>query len=264
MHNSIQSRIGYFVSVLAIALLFIGISHAQITLDFEDGSLDAWEVVDEPDENLGDTGPSTWEIRDSQLGLDGKALYQGSNAWGAPPDNMLLGPIILYKGERFTNFTLDVDVAAADNDGMGIVWAFDSLEQHYRVIMINDRWPDPDPLDGIGGPFLKVDKRISNDSPWYELVEVIPGRDGGPYVPYSEGVRLHWTLEVENGEFTFTRDDGHSISGSDNAYLDGFVGIQLYAQQVEFDNLTITPGPPTAVDAKGKLATAWGAIKATR
>ncbi len=250
--------------VCITALFFAGLVHAQVVLDFEDGDLNAWEVVEEPAENLGDAGPATWEIRDTQLGLDGKVLYQGSNAWGSPPDNMLLGPIIVYKGEEFTDFVLEIDVAASDNDGMGIVWAFESLDKHYRVIMINDKWPDPDPLDGQGGPFLKMDKRISNEAPWYELLEVVPGRDGGPYVPYVEGARLHWTLEVKNGSFTFTREDGLSISAQDTSYASGYVGIQLYAQQAEFDNLTITPLSATAVDPAGKMSTTWAAIRESR
>jgi hypothetical protein len=242
------------------ALFLTGIAYAQIVFDFESGSLEGWEVVDEAPENLGDLGPSTWEIRDSQLGLDGKALYQGSNIWGSAGDAMLMGTFIIYDGQRFSNFILDVDVSAADNDAMGLAWAYEGADRHYRVMMINDRWPDP-PLDGFNGPMLIAHKRISNAEPWYELVEVV--KDG--YTPYPEGgQRMHWTLEVMNGDFTFTRDDGLSISGTAADYADGYVGIQLYAQQAEFDNFTITPLDVTAVDAKGKLATAWGAIKAVR
>ncbi len=239
-------------------LLIAGVAQAQepIVLDFEDGSLDAWEVVDEDAANLGDAGPSTWEVRDSQGGLDGKALYQGSNIWGSPPDSCLMGTFIIYKGQELTNFTLEVDVAAADNDGMGLVWAYTDTDKHYRAIMINDKWPDPNPVDGIGGPFMKIAKRISNEEPWYELLEVVKD----DYVPYAEGAKLHWRLEVNNGLFTLTREDGLSISAADSEYASGYVGLQLYAQQVEFDNFTITPDV-TAVQPMNKMATVWGAIK---
>jgi hypothetical protein len=245
------------ISIACITILFIaGIAQAQIALDFEDGSLNDWEVVDEDPVNLGDVGPSTWEIRDSQLGLDGKALYQGSNIWGSAADSCLLGTFIIYKAEQFTNFTIDVDVAAADNDGMGLVWAYTGTDSHYRAITINDRWPDVS-VDGVEGPFMKIAKRISNEEPWYELLALVKD----DYVPYAEGSRLHWTLEVDNGVFTFTREDGLSITAEDHSYGSGYVGIQLYAQQAEFDNFTITPGGPSAVHPEHKMATAWGAIK---
>ena len=121
--------------------------------------------------------------------------------------------------------------------------------------MINDKWPDPNPVDEIGGPFMKIAKRVSDDNPWYELLEAVKG----DYKPYSEGPKLHWKLEVHEGAFTFTREDGLSISAVDKDYKSGFVGIQLYAQQAEFDNFTITPG--AAVEPADKIATLWGDIK---
>jgi len=69
---------------------------------------------------------------------------------------------------------------------------------------------------------------------------------------------------VIDGNFTLTREDGLSITGSDADYADGYVGIQLYAQQAEFDNFAVIPLDSTAVDAKGKLATAWGQMKTVR
>lgn len=242
------------IGIVFIAMLFVvGLAHAQTVLNFEDGSLADWEVVDDVD--LGDAGPSTWEIRDSQQGLDGKALYQGSNIWGNSGDNCLMGTIILYKGEQFSNFTLEVDVSAADNDGMGLVWAYTDISSHYRAIMINDGWPSP-AVDGYDGPFMKMAKRFSNETPWYELLAV--RKDD--YVPYEEGAPIHWTLTVEDGSFHFLRSDGFDISANDSDYGAGYIGIQLYAQQAEFDNITITPGA-ASVQPTEKMATAWGAIK---
>ncbi len=248
----------YRISIACIMVLFVaGIAQAQIVLDFEDGSLNDWEVVEDVD--LGDTGPATWEIRDSQLGLDGKVLYQGSNIWGNAGDNCLLGTFIIYKGQQFSNFTIDVDVAASDNDGMGLVWAYSDTSSHYRAIMINDKWPSP-AHDGYDGPFMKISKRIGDETPWYELLTVVKD----DYVPYAEGAKLHWTLEVNNGSFTLTREDGLSISAEDGAYGSGYVGLQLYAQQAEFDNFTITPTGAAAVQPGHKIATIWGAIKSHR
>ncbi len=53
---------------------------------------------------------------------------------------------------------------------------------------------------------------------------------------------------------------GDTFHASDPDYTDGYVGIQLYAQQAEFDNIVITPDT-AAVEPGNKMATAWGAIK---
>ena len=34
----------------------------------------------------------------------------------------MLGTYAIYQGKDFTDFTMEMDVFAADNDGMGIVW----------------------------------------------------------------------------------------------------------------------------------------------
>jgi len=95
-----------------------------------------------------------------------------------------MGTFIIYKGKQFVDFKMDVDVVSDDNDGMGIAWAFEDTQQHYRVIMINDKWPEV-PVDKIRGPFIKMQKRVSDDDPWYELMEVKKG------VTYREKVPLH-------------------------------------------------------------------------
>jgi len=254
MLSFVKSRMFSLVFVCIATLIIGGAVQAQIVLDFEDSSLDDWEVI--ADVDLGDAGPASWEIRDSQLGLDGKALFQGSNIWGSAPDSCLLGTFIIYRAEQFTNFQIDVDVAAADNDGMGLVWAYTETDSHYRAIMINDRWPDVS-VDGVEGPFMKIAKRTSDADPWYELLAVVKD----DYVPYAEGQRLHWTLEVEDGAFTLTREDGLSVSAEDRSYATGYVGIQLYAQQAEFDNFTIAPRGASAVSPGQKMASVWGAIK---
>jgi hypothetical protein len=238
-----RKNLMYGIAALLMSLLLVSSSNAQIVFDFEDGSLDDWVIVDEEPQNLGDQGPSSWEIRESELDLEGNVLYQGSNIWGEPEDHMLLGTIIYYGQEEFTNFRVDVDVVANDNDGMGLVWGYNDLTSHYRVMMMNDRWPELPPIDGHNGPMIIAHERISDETPWYEVLEV----DDVDYIPYPQGFAelLHWTLEVVDGNFTFTSTDSFGdenvISGFDDTISSGFVGIQLYAQQAEFDNFTITP-----------------------
>lgn len=239
------------VSILLSASLVLGLSSGYglaadpIVVDFEDENIDAWEIVDEDPENLGDLGPSLWEIRESELGFDDNVLFQGSNIWGDAEDHMLMGTIAYYNEQQFTNFRLDVDVIAEDNDGMGFVWGYQSLEKHSRFQLMNDRWPEVPTVDGFNGPYLISHTRVSNESPWYEVLEVL---EADEYIPYTQGFEEinHWTLEMVDGNFTITTTDSFGdenvLTGVDPTYTGGYVGIQLYAQNnVEFDNFVITP-----------------------
>ncbi len=212
----------------------------QIVLDFEDGSLGDWQVIDEADLNPSNAGttPSSWQIRDSRMGLDGKVLYQGSNTYGDRAGTCAIGTFIIYKAQQFTNFILEVDVVTTDNDGMGLVWAYTGTDRHYRGFMLNDSaWPT-NPADGFRGPFAKVEKRISNNTPFYEHLSSTSG-----HAVYPVGQKHHWRLRVENGVHTFSIDGGTwQLYPQDNSYKSGYVGLVLAAQEgVEFDNFTITP-----------------------
>ena len=179
-------------------------------------------------------------------------MFQGANIWGSKADTCLMGTFAIYKAEKFKEFTIEMDVFAADNDGMGITWAYESTKKHYRVIMINDGWPEV-PVDKIKGPFMKIQKRVSDDKPWYELIEAEKG------ITYKEQAPLHWKFEVKGGEFKLTREDNKIIKGADKEYEEGYIGIQLYAQQGHFDNIVIEN--TWAVDPRKKVSTTWAQIK---
>ncbi len=256
-----QMRSLFATSAVIVMTAALTLGAHSVTLDFESGDA-GWEFIDEDVSNLGDPGPGEWSVRASELGLDGNALYQASNIWGTPGDTMLVGTFAIYTAETFGDFTLTMDVAAADNDGMGIVWGYSSTAEHYRVNIINDGWPSP-PLDGNSGPMAIMHKRISDSEPWYELLDVQHNDTG--YVDYPvDGTRMGWTLTVANGQFAFESDHGASVSGSDSSYAGGYIGLQMYAQQSEFDNIVVTPANASAVDADGKATTVWASIKAAR
>jgi hypothetical protein len=240
------------IGPILATLVAVALCHGQekIVVDFEGGNLDQWVVVDEPRENLDVPGPAEWLIVPSDMGLDGNALTQYSVIAGPPGGTPTMGTIIYYGEQKFTNFQLDVDVGTTDDDGIGLVWGYNDLDKHYRVMMINQT------------PMLTADKRISNARPWYERLGIVRPRDG--YIPYPQALDrpFHWTLEVLNGSFTFTSTDSKSgdqvtISGNDDTYRSGYVGLQTSAQQViEFDNFTITPlveAPLQAGDADQDL-----------
>ena len=88
----------------------------------------------------------------------------------------------IYQYRDFTDFTLEMDVFAADNDGMGIVWGVTSQDKHHRIIMINGKWPSP-----------ALDKEVIGlEEPWYKIIEIV--KDS--YNPYMESKHLHWTFSV--------------------------------------------------------------------
>jgi hypothetical protein len=239
------AKTAFPLAMMLLAAISTGVAEAQIVIDFEDENYDVWEFVDEDIENLGDIGPSNWIIQESLLGFDNLVLWQGSNIWGEPEDHMLMGTIAYYSPAQFTNFRLEVDVASSDNDGMGLVWGYQDLDDHYRFQVMNDRWPEVPPLDGYNGPYLIAHERISNSSPWYEVLGVI---ESDEYIPYTQGAGEinHWILEVVDGTATITTIDSfgdeNSLVVTMPEYQGGYVGIQLYAQtDVEFDNFTITP-----------------------
>ena len=85
-------------------------------------------------------------------------LSQNSEAWGnVPGDNTLMGCMAMYQGLTFTDFIAQVDISHLDNDGWGLVFGYNAIDDQYLGIAMNDRWPLP-AADGIGGPFLKLKK----------------------------------------------------------------------------------------------------------
>ena len=245
-----RARCAAAAIVGSLIIVTAGWPAGEIFIDFEDENFGQWVVVDEPPKNLGNQDSSTWEITDTHLGgggnvLEGKVLTQGEGLiFGDAADHMLMGTIIYFAQQPFTNFRFEVDVITSDNNGMGPVWGYADLDQHYRIQMMNNRWPEVPPIDGHHGPMVIAHKRISNETPWYELLEVID--DPAEYIPYPVLSEMHWTLEVQAGSFAFTSKDLASgdemtLRGYDDGYSTGYVGFQLYAQTAEFDNFWIKP-----------------------
>ena len=70
----------YFLSMFFCLFISAVLSSAQekIRINFDNkASIKDWEFIDEAPKNLGDAGPSTWEIKKGPL--DGNSLFQGSN-----------------------------------------------------------------------------------------------------------------------------------------------------------------------------------------
>jgi len=216
--------------------------------------------------------PCRW-VDDPQL--DG--IRQQSNAWGNPGDNSLMGCMALEKQE-FTNFVAEMDVTSYDNDGVGFVFGYKNLEDHYVAISINDIWPQP-AADGVGGPFIKIKRRngkpcLTNMEKFNTCWDTLAWMDGtsstqqgGPFnynriYPYKDGEDYEFmvmTLIVKgrNARIMFMAPSMDNLEPINNirqgnkftstwstdlpeTYKGGRIGMMTYAHQATFSKLTIT------------------------
>ena len=134
-----------------------------------------WRIVD--DDPINEPGywatytPELLEPNSFATG-QGWSVYQGSNAWGNyPGDNALSGTFLMYDGAAGTRmdelratdadmdeFIIEADIMLHDNDGIGFVFGFQHINDHFTAVEINDQWPGP-AADGVSGPFQKIHKR---------------------------------------------------------------------------------------------------------
>ncbi len=244
--------------IVSLLVLYFGVSFAfpgDLLEDFSNTDVgmepgDAeWIVYDETD--LGDPGPSSWQIGS---GLDGKAMTQGSNIWGDATDAVAIGSFVIYDMAEWSDFMLEVDVLANDNDGMGLVWRWEDMYNHYRYVTMVDPGNSP---AGKRGPYRMIERRLGDDGgaelPFYETLA-----DNNE--SYVQGQPQRWKLEAIGDTFKFYVDDKLTLEAQDSTYKKGKIGFLVYAQSgVFFDNLTITD--LWAVDYPGKLATTWAGVK---
>jgi hypothetical protein len=251
----------FIITLVSLLLLCCGIL-AALSGDFEENFTKAtvglepgegdWVVYDEPLEDLGDKGPSSWRIGSG--GLDGQAMTQSSNIWGDATDTVAIGSFVIYDKAEWADFILEVDVVANDDDGMGLVWRWEDRLNHYRFITMVDSGNSP---NGRRGPYRLLERRLGDaggaELPFYETLA--DNTDS-----YTQGVPQTWKLEAIGNTFKFYVDDKLTLEAQDNTYKKGKIGFLVYAQSgVFFDNLRITDR--WAVDCRGKLATTWCSVK---
>ena len=144
-------------------LCFGATSADTVTHDFETGSAalpGGWSAVDDtPVSSPGDwyvVDPST--LYGAGIHVDGWAAYENSNVWGNyPGDNQLSGSYLINDAV-YDSFIAEFDVFSADNDGLGFLFGYQTLDDHFTATEINDQWPSP-PADGYGGPHQKLRQR---------------------------------------------------------------------------------------------------------
>ena len=109
---------------------------------------------------------------------------------------------------QYDSFIAEFEVFSADNDGLGFLFGWQNLDDHFVAHEINDQWPSP-PADGYGGPHQKIRQRsgpclptMTAENTNYALLTSDDGDDGlsvnkANYSPYSSGVVMNMALKVE-------------------------------------------------------------------
>eukprot|EP01043_Picozoa_sp_COSAG02_P051613 COSAG02_NODE_5456_length_4302_cov_3.254818_1_plen_784_part_00 len=237
--------------------------------DFETGSAalpGGWTAVD--DDPISE--PGNWYVVDNSgatLANDGWAAYEASNVWGNyPGDNQLTGSYLM-NADSYDQFIAEFEVYSDDNDGLGFLFGYQELNEHFTATEINDQWPSP-PADGYSGPHMKLRQRsgaalpsMNADNNVYSLLDSDDGDDGVSvakqnYVPYRGSTVMNMALKVECCD-----DDGNSIitflssrhsssgdvegvqrlTGKTSTYTPGRIGLFVYAHTAKFDNFQVTP-----------------------
>lgn len=231
-------------------------------IDF--GSLNSFDYVDDPE--ITTAGPCNWLVSD--LG-NGPFLYQSSNAHGSLES---IGCNAIYNGGSYTDFVFQIDVDNYDNDGVGMIFGFKSLMDHFKIHKRVDVWPSPS-ADQVEGPNFKVSKRNAqfpcvqgmnetnacyNAVAWSDALGVFThGRPADTVAPWQYATRYfdyeiglgvpesvsRMVLMVKNNElrayFTSLKAPELKVGAmaydlSPWQYSGGSVGVFMFAHQAQF------------------------------
>ncbi|MDQ1317912.1 MAG: hypothetical protein QG588_1567 [Candidatus Poribacteria bacterium] len=211
---------------------FIVPSATVINFTFEDGNMIGWTPIDEPPALLGGEGPSRWGVADGPI--SGKALVQTSNIWGDKPDVIALGTFLIYDLQEFTEFVMEFDIYAMDNDGVGVIWGWKNRTFHYRFFtMIDPANPAGAPPDQRA-PFTMIQRRMGDISPYYQTLAM---KKEASFLDFQIA---HYKLEVSGTTFKVYWNNVLTMQASDPLYQGGKIGFMLYAHSgVYFDNVRI-------------------------
>jgi len=233
-------------------------------------TLDAFEFWQD---NGVTTGQCDWQARD--LGR-GTFMYQSSNAHGSKEG---IGCNAMYRGGPYTDFVMQFDADNYDNDGIGFVFGYKSELEHFKIHKRVDAWPAP--YDSVGGPNLKVMKRIGQydcsvspmnaSNACYQAVAFIdkggafhqampdgaiqPWQYASTFLDYEIGrgvlsasVRMVMMIRDNQLRTYFTPNLNPNLKVGTFAfdmsswgYTGGRVGVYMYAHQAQFFDIRIAP-----------------------
>ena len=200
----------------------------------------------------------------------GPGIYQSSNSWGNyPGDNTIMGCNLYYNEQTYTNFIMEATLANGDNDGVGFVFGWTSIDDHYQAIAINDQWPNP-PADGVGGPHIKLKYRnpaytcsgsMDSTNNCYETLSYIDSTSTsmdslgnllphflGTYTDFSEdfsvGTKIYLIVNGTEARWgwwdTTYKKWMMTWATLPDSYAGGYVGFTTYAHQPLFESVYIT------------------------
>ena len=109
---------------------------------------------------IGDPGINAncaWQVQTSSRG---SFLYQSSNA-NTGTESTLFGCNAILKGQAYTDFIMQTSFDNYDNDGVGVVFGWVNIDDHWKAHKIIDQWPNP-AADGVRGPNFKVKRRLTD------------------------------------------------------------------------------------------------------
>ena len=200
----------------------------------------------------------------------------GNNPSDDVPGSILMGCNLLHQTRTYENFILEATVQNNDNDGVGFVFGWHSIDDHYQAVMVNDDERNPY-ADGVDAPFIKLKRRDPNlgdcsnhmcfetlsyvdssgmsNEMQYGNTAAILAKYRGNYTAYSETAASTLYLIVKDREARWGWWDASTQkwmmtwSMLPPEYLGGFVGFITSAQQgalfesVFVTDLDATPDP---------------------
>jgi len=269
---------GIFMVKLRLLSIFMGLcvvsvsASAQIVFfaDFEDNSSAA---VPGPEVNeLGawvpDNGGQTWELADHP-GTGNQGLFNANEGCGTSGNTPLPGVT------NFSDGTIQLIMSTGDDDSWGIVFRKSADTAGYLVMFGTVETPaiifarlD----DGCGG--LQCADQSGCENGGAELLQIEHGlgviaMDNtqllvGRVEAIGSSIKV-WYVDVTSVSDVNGDLGAPTLEITDTTHASGSVGVWHESQGVSFiDDVTVA-GPAglasTAVDAEGKLASYWGAVK---
>jgi hypothetical protein len=183
---------------------------------FSDGDFDGWTVVDAPGAVA---GPSDWSVVQAHGSL---VLMQDSNI--NTPSPPYEGTHVYAGQGAWTDYHLDVDFNADDNDGVFVLFRYSDGNNYYRFMMDQER------------SYRRLEKKISGS--YTTLAEDLTAG-------YGDGWQnVH--IAVSGDAITVSLNFTPTFTVSDDSLSAGMIGLGTWASTgCSFDNVIVAT---TAVD----------------
>lgn len=118
----------------------------------------------------------------------------------------------------WTNYVLKARVEAIDDDGVGLIFRYQDINNYYRVFMVRD--------ETHGGPYIVLEKKVNGN---FETVKKVESGDGF-HGDYQLGRWYALKLVAKGNNFEFFVDESLVLAASDNTFKQGKVGLTTWLQ----------------------------------